>query len=194
MENRRTQREEQICESVLHLWEKRSDLHTITVQQIADEAGLGKGTMYEYFSSREEIFVKAFLYRMKHDFSQLEVSLERAGGFEQRLRVLLKAADRLLETQNVGVQVLAVCLGAKTNLEQLCSQVDCCYSRRVEELLEITIQRGVEEGVLPAPNRMRYAVLALLSCLTGYVSYRRAHPDETAVEQDTIDLIHRALT
>ena len=63
MQNRRTQREEQIYESVLRLWTQRGDLHTITVQQIADEAGIGKGTIYEYFSSREEIFAKAFAYR-----------------------------------------------------------------------------------------------------------------------------------
>ena len=193
MESRRTQREEQICESVLRLWEKQGDLHTITVQQIADAAGLGKGTVYEYFTSREEIFAKAFAYRMEHEFSRLETLLKEAENFEKRLRVLLKAADHLLETQNVGMQVLSACLGRKTDLKKLCAQVDCPYSERVMALLELTIQRGVEEGVFPPPRSLRYAVLAMLSGLTGYVSYRRVHPQEPGLEQDTIELISRAL-
>ena len=173
--------------------DRNSDLHTITVQQIADAAGIGKGTLYEYFSSREEIFAKAFLYRLENEFSHLEESLRKTQSFEERLKVLLRAADRVLEMQNVGAQVLAVCSGETNELEQFCTRMNRSYAQRVEELLALTVQQGVEEGVLRKPESMRYAVLAMFSGLTGYISYRRAHPSEEGVEQDTIQILLRSL-
>ena len=193
MQNRHAQREEQIYEGLLRLWTQNSDLHTITVQQISDAAGIGKGTLYEYFSSREEIFAKAFLYRLENEFSHLEESLRKTQSFEERLKVLLRAADRVLEMQNVGAQVLAVCSGETNELEQFCTRMNRSYAQRVEELLALTVQQGVEEGVLRKPESMRYAVLAMFSGLTGYISYRRAHPSEEGVEQDTIQILLRSL-
>ena len=193
MQDRRTQRERQIYESVLRLWQEKGDLHTITVQQVADAAGLGKGTMYEYFSSREEIFAKAFLYRMETEFLRLETNLERAENVDERLRELLNMADRVLDAQAAGLQILSLGVGEKQNLEQLCTQAGCKCSERIEKLLENTVKQGIAEGVFAPPQSMRYALLALRSALAGYVSYRRAHPKEMGVEQDTIALLRRAL-
>ena len=193
MQNRRTQREEQIYESVLRLWTQRGDLHTITVQLIADEDGIGKGTIYEYFSSREEIFAKAFAYRMENEFSLLENAMKAQENVDGQLRVLLRAADRVIEMQSVGMQVLTVCLNGKNKLENLCGQMECGYSRKIEKLLEQLVHKGMEEGVFARSLKMRYAVLALLSGLSGYVSYRRTHPDELELEQETLQILYRAL-
>ena len=123
----------------------------------------------------------------------MEESLRKTQSFEERLKVLLRAADRVLEMQNVGAQVLAVCSGETNELEQFCTRMNRSYAQRVEELLALTVQQGVEEGVLRKPESMRYAVLAMFSGLTGYISYRRAHPSEEGVEQDTIQILLRSL-
>ena len=45
-------------EAVSELIRQQRDISTIKVQDITTEAGIGKGTAYEYFSSKEEIIGK----------------------------------------------------------------------------------------------------------------------------------------
>lgn len=44
----------QILDALQHLLEQK-DMHTISVREIAQTAGIGKGSIYYYFSSKEEI-------------------------------------------------------------------------------------------------------------------------------------------
>ena len=44
-----------VYEAVLDLLDGGADLNSITVSEIAERAGIGKGTAYEYFSSKEDM-------------------------------------------------------------------------------------------------------------------------------------------
>ncbi|MBQ3008643.1 MAG: helix-turn-helix transcriptional regulator, partial [Oscillospiraceae bacterium] len=37
----------------------------MTAKQIAEAAGVGKATIYDYFSSKEEILVQALIYTLR---------------------------------------------------------------------------------------------------------------------------------
>ena len=49
----RKERETALYEAALRLIAKGVNPAAMKVQQIADEAGIGKGTVYEYFASKE---------------------------------------------------------------------------------------------------------------------------------------------
>lgn len=51
----RKERETALYEAALRLIAKGVNPAAMKVQQIADEAGIGKGTVYEYFASKDEI-------------------------------------------------------------------------------------------------------------------------------------------
>lgn len=51
-----------VCEAVLRLMRDKRDITAMTVSEIAREAGIGKGTTYDYFSSKEEIIAKSLIY------------------------------------------------------------------------------------------------------------------------------------
>ena len=51
----RKEREIALYEAALRLIARGVSPAAMKVQQIADEAGIGKGTVYEYFASKEEI-------------------------------------------------------------------------------------------------------------------------------------------
>lgn len=53
------EKETALYEAVFRLLARGEKMYSVTVQQIAEEAGIGKGTVYEYFTSREEIISKA---------------------------------------------------------------------------------------------------------------------------------------
>ena len=48
--------------AVIEMIQADYDINSIKVSDITSRAGIGKGTAYEYFSSKEEIIVKALLY------------------------------------------------------------------------------------------------------------------------------------
>lgn len=51
----RKERENRPVRAALRLIAKGVNPAAMKVQQIADEAGIGKGTVYEYFASKDEI-------------------------------------------------------------------------------------------------------------------------------------------
>ena len=58
------EKEIRALEAVQSLVEQGCAVHSLTVQQIADAAGVGKGTLYEYFESKEQILAGAALYQV----------------------------------------------------------------------------------------------------------------------------------
>lgn len=81
-----------IYDSVLYLLSTKSDISGIKVSDIAREASIGKGTVYEYFKSKDEIIVKAIVYGYRKLLgSALEVCTE-AKGLEGKLKSLFELA------------------------------------------------------------------------------------------------------
>jgi AcrR family transcriptional regulator len=70
----------------------RKGLAHATVQEIADEAGVAKGTVYLYFRSREEILEKTTRAAVDELLDRLRSAAEEGGGFREVL-------ERVLATQ-----------------------------------------------------------------------------------------------
>ena len=51
-----SEKELAIYQGVLRLLQEGADIHALKASDIAEAAGLGKGTLYNYFSSKEESF------------------------------------------------------------------------------------------------------------------------------------------
>src|SRR3954470_14070390 len=69
----------------------RKGMAAATMQEIADEAGVAKGTIYLYFRDRDELVEKTFESAMNDLHRRVDEALEKEGTFEQRLRAVLAA-------------------------------------------------------------------------------------------------------
>ena len=56
--------EKEICvfNGIMALCKEDKKIYNVTVQDIANAAGVGKGTLYEYFSSKEDIIIRAMMF------------------------------------------------------------------------------------------------------------------------------------
>ena len=54
-----TGKRHRLLDAAVQLWRQGQALSSMTVQQLAQAAGVGKGTVYEYFSCREELLAQA---------------------------------------------------------------------------------------------------------------------------------------
>src|SRR3982751_3620340 len=69
----------------------RKGMASATMQEIAEEAGVAKGTIYLYFKDRDELVEKTFDRAITELHKQIDAALESEGKFEQKLRAVLAA-------------------------------------------------------------------------------------------------------
>ena len=69
----------------------RKGMAAATMQEIADEAGVAKGTIYLYFRDRDELVEKTFDTAIHHLMSRLDAALDANTGFEEKIRAVMAA-------------------------------------------------------------------------------------------------------
>lgn len=84
----------QIYDAVIQLIEEGEDASGIRVSTITDRAGIGKGTAYDYFDSKEDIVACAVVFHIRRTFSRLEQELQEHDSFEEQLSWLLEEINR----------------------------------------------------------------------------------------------------
>ena len=72
-------------QAVTELLSEKTDINAMKVADITKRAGIGKGTAYEYFSSKEEIITMALLYDYKVRLQQLEEGLSKKKCFREKM-------------------------------------------------------------------------------------------------------------
>lgn len=102
-----TEKQIRVFEGVLALARQGVDLHGLKVEQIARSAGLGKGTLYEYFSSKEEILAGAVCWSLETLLTRLEELLEQPGDFAAHTTALLAALHDTLQCDGIAYRSLA---------------------------------------------------------------------------------------
>ncbi len=69
----------------------RKGMAAATVQEIADEAGVAKGTIYLYFRDRDELVEKTFDGAMAQLMARIDAVLDRDLPFDRKIREILAA-------------------------------------------------------------------------------------------------------
>lgn len=80
---------EQMFRAVIELMDQQMDIHALKVSDITAKAGIGKGTAYEYFSSKEEIITLALLYDYKLRLDTLAKDLLNCENFHDKIFCIL---------------------------------------------------------------------------------------------------------
>jgi len=81
------QREAEIVEAATNLF-RINDLDKVSIDQIARQAGIGKGTVYKHFTSKDEILVRIMIdlnRAMRKEISEIHTDL----AFRQRLNNII---------------------------------------------------------------------------------------------------------
>lgn len=113
-------REQKIVDAALELL-VNENIDRVTVSKIASKAGIGKGTVYKHFLTKNEILVRIMLDYERSIASSLVKGLEKAKAgdpgavskayFESRLarpeldRLVQKLEDRLVDAEDIAAQL-----------------------------------------------------------------------------------------
>lgn len=75
---------------VLRLLAQGADIYALKVSDIAAAAGIGKGTLYNYFSSKEDIILSTIRYTMEEHLEQLRQALSQEPAFPGKVQAALR--------------------------------------------------------------------------------------------------------
>lgn len=140
---------EKIFQGVLSLAQQGVPLHEVKVQAIATAAGLGKGTLYEYFSSKEEILAATMLWCMERELGALEEQLAEENSFESQLENAQSFVLKMLLERGSSYRVIAAALTAPQGEDGLPEEIRCPLEQcrqRLRGLLQRIIDTGRREG------------------------------------------------
>jgi AcrR family transcriptional regulator len=69
----------------------RKGMAAATMQEIAEEAGVAKGTIYLYFRDRDELVEKTFETAITHLMRQIDSAIEQEMPIETKIRAIMQA-------------------------------------------------------------------------------------------------------
>lgn len=169
-----------IYEAALSLVYENSDLSSIKVADIAARANIGKGTVYEYFESKEQVIGEALIYMMKISIDALEALLNQEFDFKgtylrmlNNLNSMLSHKRRVYSLITMNTEDLAVHTAIQRVLATKLEEFRQAYFNTVERLVEKSVQEGILE-TMPAKFDWQTAVLTSIT----FVFFHRQFEDE----------------
>lgn len=171
---------------VLELLDEGADVNTIKVSDITAKAGIGKGTAYDYFKSREEIIACALLYDVDRKIEEEQEELMRHKGFSGKIVYAFDWMERRFREQKVFVRILRLTTEGSglsgTLLEELQKRKkEGCGPLKI--LLEIC-KEGKELGEIREDIPVSAACITSLANMAAFVMY--LEKNELMPEVDTV--------
>ena len=125
----------------------QNGINSLTISQIAKVAGVGKGTIYEYFSNKEEIVFELVNILMKEHSGKLHVTLSEQSSVKNMVKKFSEFfyTDENVELRTIYKEFISISL-VTPNKDMLAFQTECFnnYLLWFEEIFK----RGVDEGEL----------------------------------------------
>lgn len=149
---KKTETRERILTEAIRIFSQRG-IEQATVDEIAAAADVGKGTIYNYFETKEDIVV-AFLLDLEHELQEQVVRLiTRRGSLESTLVSFLRFHFKLKEPHHPFVRVfLAQMFSRATASSAWIQQLQTVIDPPLQQLFSVLRERGLVRRDVALPD------------------------------------------
>jgi AcrR family transcriptional regulator len=127
----------------------QKSFHDVTMDEIAEKVGVAKGTIYLYFSSKDNLYLEI----LEHTFGSIEALLEKevnkASLAPEKLKKVLAI---VIKFYRENIDVLKILSRDETHLIQEHHDLTEKWRLRRIELYEKIIEKGIKEGSFKTRN------------------------------------------
>ena len=140
-----------------------------TIDQVAADAGISKGSIYNYFQGKQDLFTQLFLQGMAEGEAQTDELVHQSMDAHQKLGQLLDMwFERFAHYQKMGRLVLEFWVTAAGEDQQgpFTIAMQGLYDRYLQRVTEI-IQQGIDAGEFIAKYGPQTAAALIMSIVDG---------------------------
>lgn len=166
------QKVRQLYTAVLELIADGTDVNTIKVSDITQKAGIGKGTAYEYFDTKEDIIVCALIHAVAGMIHRIKEELSKYASFKEQVEQLFGAVEKEMMERECFMRFVHMMTDSSffgKVLQERTSQAghrECDAMQLLGEMVEAGQKRGEVVEHLPR----EYMVYSLMAKLLTYLA------------------------
>lgn len=101
------QRENALLQSARQLFQEQS-WDRVTIAEVARHAGIGKGTVYKHFSSKEALYARLVLDCSRQHLAEMQ-EISRTAPADKAMRLVIRRAFELLHADPLQAQLCLLC-------------------------------------------------------------------------------------
>jgi AcrR family transcriptional regulator len=183
-----------IHEAVLRLIDKKHNVNDIKVSEIAEEAKIGKGTVYEYFTSKEQLIARSIAYGARKRALSLEELIDKQQSFKNTFLAILKIIGTTMHSDmtlfghiSINKSSFSLHKAIKSALNAQDNEMYETHLRIIEKLVEKGIQEGVIKTIPPS-HQLFIAFNSAIMCLFMHKQGRKEFQNLT--KEDLLDLTY----
>lgn len=153
-------RVQEVQEAALRVISRRG-LAAATMQEIADEAGIAKGTIYLYFKDRDDLLERTAEFAFSKLGAKLEATLPAIPDFAEKLTALIRAEVNFFDEHREFFRIYIALKNAPSDIHQTARRRRMCHPRYAAHLarLENMLRQGMERGEVRNCDPARLALL-----------------------------------
>lgn len=177
--------------AVWELMDEGCDIHRMKVADITGRAGIGKGTAYEYFRSKEELVKKALYYEFQMQYQELKALLEKQKSFQDGIYSCFSWLEDTTERRKrftmraMKQKALSLSQSEEEGEEASQEKLECGFSM-IQEVLRFLTKKGKEEGVIRENLPDQLAGIQILSQFLAFSIYQAVgNPDGEEANRKT---------
>ena len=167
----------------------RKGMSAATIQEIADEAGVAKGTIYLYFRDRDDLVEMTFEGAITQLTSEIDVVLDQPMPFEQKLRAIVAAQLAFFSENREFFRLYLSLRMAEGPASRPRRQKQAChpqYRVRAQRLAAV-LKDAMDAGEIREVDPFRLA-LFIIEGSTAII-IERLSEDHSPAEADDVELV-----
>ncbi len=186
---------EQILEAAIKVF-ARNGFHLAKVEQIATEANVGKGTVYEYFKSKQDLFQEMLKYIMGIYFDEFEVDISNPDVvLREKLKQILIAHLKFLVEHKDMAQIF---LSEHPALDDNFKRWMVAKKTNHLKMLQGFIEEGIKSGEIRDLNPIFTAqivsgVISSVSCGMLLTDEKLSMDNLPLIAEEAVDILYVGL-
>ncbi|HSG45180.1 MAG TPA: TetR/AcrR family transcriptional regulator [Anaerolineales bacterium] len=181
-------RRHEIFHRVVKVFLKKG-FHETSMREIADAAGLGKSTLYDYFKTKDEILIYFFEDQLRNMTQEAQrIALQNVSADKRLHEIMERHLESLLENKNLFLKLMQESRRLKLQSQKHIQAKRYTY----QDLISALIDEGIREGVFRKVNSLLTARL-LISSISSAIFGSRSTGSPQKMLQETLEIFLKGI-
>jgi AcrR family transcriptional regulator len=174
--------------AVGELLDEGADLSTVKVSAITSRAGIGKGTAYDYFETKDDMIASALVYLVKYTLLEMQEEVDLRANLTEQVTCILEMITGKTRSK-VGMMRFVHMMTDPT-------PISCMFRDKIQleqeekyhpiNMLRLMVEKALQQGEISSGLPMHYMVYALASRIITYMTYLAVQEEEN--ESDVVQM------